>query len=116
MAKISIDTVDPQLIQTLAGPRSCYFLSFKKPADQIVRSIIVINEQRSIEAIDHCLLEELVQSMGLPNDTDVMRPSIFSDKDRMVSLSRNDELLLRTVYDPRLKAGLENRCQWQGHW
>lgn len=106
MAKVKIKGVDPAYIRQIAGPLSCYFLSFKKPPDTIVRGVIVVNTQRTEDAIDHCLLEELVQSMGLPNDTDMLRPSIFSDHDQLFSLSRSDEILLRTLYDARMTEGL----------
>ncbi len=106
MSNIKINNVSPDTIAQLAGPRSCYFLSFKSPPDQIIGSVIVVNVERDMKAIDHCLLEELVQSMGLPNDTDMLRPSIFSDHDHLVTLSRSDEILLRTLYDPRMTEGL----------
>jgi len=106
MGKLSIKGVDPDYIHRLAAQLGCYFLSFKSPPDSIVRGVVVVNNQRSDEAIEHCLLEELVQSMGLPNDTDMLRPSIFSDLDRLTSLSRSDEILLRTLYDERMTEGL----------
>ncbi len=106
MSKVKINGVDPDYIRQIAAPLSCYFLSFKKPPDTIVRAVIVVNTQRSDEAINHCLLEELVQSMGLPNDTDMLRPSIFSDNDQLFALSRSDKILLRTLYDERMTEGL----------
>lgn len=106
MSKVSVNGVDPEYIQKLAAPLSCYFLSFKKPPDTIIRGVIVVNAQRDTSAIDHCLLEELVQVMGLPNDTNMLRPSIFSDRDQLHVLSRHDEILLRTLYDERMTEGL----------
>jgi len=106
LAKVKIKGVAPEYIKRLAAPLSCYFLSFKKPPDTIVRGVIVVNSQRSAEATEHCLLEELVQSMGLPNDTNMLRPSIFSDHDHLLALSRSDEILLRTLYDERMTEGL----------
>lgn len=107
MGNVEINGVDPEYIRKLSAPRSCYFISFKYPPDSIIRSVIVVNSQRSDEEINHCLLEELVQSMGLPNDTDMLRPSIFSDHDRLSVLSRSDEILIRTLYDGRMTEGLE---------
>ncbi len=106
MSKIKIDTVDPKLIRTLSGPGSCYFLAFRDPPDAIVRSIIVVNNERSSRAINHCLLEEVLQSLGLPNDSDLIRPSVFSDLDTVTSIQRTDEILVRTLYDPRLTPGM----------
>lgn len=106
MGAVTINGVEPDYIRQIAAPLSCYFLSFKKSPDSIVRGVIVVNAQRPYEATNHCLLEELVQSMGLPNDTDMLRPSIFSDQDRLFSLSRSDEILVRTLYDDRMTEGL----------
>lgn len=106
MGNVSINGVDPAYIRQIAAPLTCYFLSFKKPPDTIIRGLIVVNAQRSEAEIEHCLLEELVQSMGLPNDTNMLRPSIFSDHDQLLAISRSDEILLRTLYDERMTEGL----------
>lgn len=103
--KIKAPGVTPQLIKTLAGARGCYFLSFKSPPEKIVRSIIVVNNQRTSRAIKHCLLEEVIQSLGLPNDSNLIRPSLFSDLDSVTSFTRSDEILVRAMYDPRLIPG-----------
>lgn len=105
MSKIAVDTVDPGLIRKLAGSRSCYFLSFRDPPTTIIRSIIVVNNERTSRAINHCLLEEVLQSLGLPNDTNLIRPSLFSDLDNIIEMSRSDEILVRALYDPRLVPG-----------
>ncbi|MEQ8664524.1 MAG: DUF2927 domain-containing protein [Rhodospirillales bacterium] len=105
MSKVKVATVDPKLIQTLAGPQSCYFLSFRETPDEISRSVIVVNKERTARAINHCLLEEVLQSLGLPNDSDLIRPSVFSDLDNPTQLTRSDEILVRALYDPRLKVG-----------
>jgi len=105
MSKISVNTVDPKTIQTLSGPGSCYFLSFRDPPDTILRSVIVINNERTSRAINHCLLEETVQSLGLPNDSNLIRPSVFSDLDSETELTRSDRILVQTLYDPRLLPG-----------
>ena len=44
--------------------------------------------------------------MGLPNDSNDVYPSIFNDKGRLDDLSEQDVLLLRLLYDPRMKAGM----------
>ncbi len=94
------------LVEKLASSGGCYFIAFHKPPEKIIKAIIVVNVERTADALTSCLLEELTQSLGLPNDSNNYRPSIFSDSDRLLQLSRHDEILLRTLYDPRLKAGL----------
>ena len=106
MAKVRGGKVDASLVNRLAAPRGCYFLSWKKPPSRIIKSVVVVNKDRDDSGINHCLLEELTQSLGLPNDSDMMRPSLFSDRDRLYELSPTDTILLRTLYDPRMKPGL----------
>ncbi len=53
-----------------------------------------------------CVHEELAQGLGLANDSPGARPSIFNDDDEFALLTRHDELLLKMLYDPRLKIGM----------
>ncbi|APE42837.1 hypothetical protein BOO69_04915 [Sulfitobacter alexandrii] len=53
-----------------------------------------------------CIQEELAQGMGLANDSPAARPSIFNDDDEFALLTGHDELLLKMLYDPRLKPGM----------
>jgi hypothetical protein len=100
--------VDPGLIQRLGAQGGCYFISARAPGEEgrISRAVIVVNNERQDDAINHCLLEEITQSLGLPNDSDTMRPSLFSDRDQLIAFSRHDEILIRTLYDYRIKAGV----------
>lgn len=54
-----------------------------------------------------CIHEEIAQGLGLPNDSPAARPSIFNDDEEFALLTRHDELLLRILYDPRLRPGME---------
>ena len=53
-----------------------------------------------------CIHEEVAQAMGLANDSPQARPSIFNDDEEFALLTRHDELLLKMLYDPRLKLGM----------
>ncbi len=53
-----------------------------------------------------CIHEELAQGMGLANDDPRARPSIFNDDEEFALLTRHDEMLLRMLYDPRLRPGM----------
>ncbi len=65
-----------------------------------------MNAERDIVGINHCLLEELTQSVGFPNDSNNLRPSIFCDKDQLFECSPVDKILIRTLYDKRMKMGV----------
>ena len=53
-----------------------------------------------------CIHEELAQGMGLANDSPAARPSIFNDDEEFARLTVHDELLLKMLYDPRLRPGM----------
>lgn len=53
-----------------------------------------------------CFEEELAQGLGLPNDSGDADPSIFNDNEAYALLTRHDELLLRMLYDARLRPGM----------
>jgi hypothetical protein len=55
---------------------------------------------------DLCINEELAQSLGLINDSPKARPSIFNDNEEFALLTRQDELMLRILYDRRLRPGM----------
>lgn len=53
-----------------------------------------------------CIHEELAQGLGLANDSPAARPSIFNDDEEFGLLTTHDEMLLRILYDARLRAGM----------
>jgi hypothetical protein len=53
-----------------------------------------------------CFHEEIAQGLGLINDSPRARPSIFNDTKEFALLTRQDELMLRILYDARLKPGM----------
>ena len=84
---------------------SCYFLTYSLRTGAYIKSLIVINRANTFADLDHCLLEEMTQSLGLPNDNQLVSPSIFNDAERHMELTRVDRILLRTLYDERLPTG-----------
>ena len=57
------------------------------------------------DVVRTCVIEELTQVMGLPNDSESVNPSIFNDRSPYVDLTEHDKFLLKILYDPRMKAG-----------
>ena len=47
--------------------------------------------------------------MGLPNDSPEARPSLFNDDLEFALLTEHDAILLRMLYDPRLRPGHDRR-------
>lgn len=72
----------------------------------IDRAVSVIRGELTPKLRALCIHEELAQSMGLINDSPRARPSIFNDNEEFALLTRQDELMLKMLYDPRLKPGM----------
>lgn len=56
-----------------------------------------------------CIVEELTQLLGLPNDSEKVFPSIFNDRSTNQLLSGLDLVLLRLLYDPRIQPGMSEQ-------
>lgn len=106
MSAVPFPGVPAKLMNDLMGPSRCYFVIWPDPEWAIAKAHIVINSMLDENHIIHCLLEELTQSLGLPNDSDRLRPSVFNESAMLLVLSRLDRILIRTVYDPRISKGL----------
>jgi hypothetical protein len=94
-----------KLRAVLNGTRGgCYFLSYSKE-DRIVYAAVVANVEGPKQMLEHCLLEEMTQMMGLPNDDDRVSPSMFNDSERHMALTQVDVALVKALYDPALQPG-----------
>ncbi len=92
-----------------AMPRSTFCLVFAFSDGQSAtynRAIAVVRAEHPDALRLSCIHEELAQAMGLANDSPTARPSIFNDDEEFGLLTTHDELLLRMLYDPRLKPGM----------
>jgi hypothetical protein len=66
----------------------------------------VIPESASEATKRSCVVEEVTQALGLPNDSFTVKPSIFNDDDEYQELTWQDELFLRVLYDARVRPGM----------
>lgn len=75
---------------------------------EIVRAgvIIPVDQARMHGKLVACIVEEITQVMGLPNDSEAVYPSIFNDKTPEDLLSGLDGLLLKMLYSPEVKSGM----------
>lgn len=72
----------------------------------IDRAVSVIRGELTPKLRALCIHEELAQSMGLINDSPRARPSIFNDNEEFALMTWQDELMLKMLYDPRLRPGM----------
>lgn len=76
------------------------------PSYEIHWSLILIWDDLPPDYIRRCLIQEMAQSMGLPNDIDDRDGTVFSSGSNRNSLSESDKLMLQILYDERLQPGM----------
>lgn len=69
-------------------------------------TLIPVDRARGSGDLIGCVAEELTHMMGLIKDTQAPLPSIFNHAPPRCFLSGLDAVLLRMLYDPRIKAGM----------
>lgn len=67
---------------------------------------IPVDQARMHGKLVSCVVEELTQVMGLPNDSELVFPSIFNDRTPDDLLTPLDWVLIRLLYHPDLVPGM----------
>ena len=102
--------IDRSAIRAIADmPPSTYCVVFAfaaGPEAAYSRALAVIRAEHPDLLRLSCIHEEVAQGMGLANDSPRARPSIFNDDEEFALLTRQDELMLKMLYDPRLRTGM----------
>ncbi len=75
---------------------------------ELVQATVIIPVDHAMKygLLPACIVEELTQAMGLPNDSDWVNPSVANDKSILDLLTGLDYLMLKILYDKRLTIGL----------
>lgn len=70
------------------------------------RAVAVVRAEHPDLLRQSCFHEEIAQGLGLANDSPKARPSIFNDDEEFALLTKQDEMMLRILYDPALRPGM----------
>ena len=111
---LNLSDFDPKifpLISQLPKDIHCITLTALKSKSnpEIVSALVIIRNELPKLLRKACFHEEMAQSLGLSNDSHLARPSIFNDDDEFATLTEFDEILLKILYDERLKTGMTLR-------
>ncbi|MBD3803931.1 MAG: DUF2927 domain-containing protein [Thioclava sp.] len=102
-----IDETSVEAITNLPLSTYCVVFAFSEGNSPVyTQAVAVIRGEHPPSLRTSCIHEELAQGLGLANDYPRARPSIFNDDEEFSLLTRHDELLLRILYDPRLRPGI----------
>lgn len=99
---------DKQQIKELAHHGVCLGNFSIDAKSNITKAIVIIpvDRARAHAKLLSCIIEEITQVLGLPNDSDNVFPSIFNDKSKDDYLSGLDFVLLKALYHPSIKPGM----------
>lgn len=103
----SLGRADLALLRNLPRQYFCLVLTVPDPVRSTYSgAVVLIRDEHSGLMRQSCFHEEIAQGLGVPNDDPRARPSIFNDDDEFALLTAHDEMLLKMLYDPRLKPGM----------
>ena len=80
----------------------CFFITYIDARRNITNAYIVL---QSGDDLQMCAYEELMQALGLGNDSDLAVNSIFNDKSNKILPTKYDLIMLDALYSPLLKSG-----------
>lgn len=107
----TVPGITPDVVTTIRQmPASsfCIVIALSSDGDPYTyrRAVAVVRSEHPPLLRKSCLHEEIAQGLGLANDSPQARPSIFNDDEEFALLTSQDALMLRILYDPRLKPGM----------
>jgi hypothetical protein len=85
----------------------CFFYASPRRG-RIVEAFAAIPNVYKEDLLRRCIIEETTQALGLFADSDMIQPSIFSERTPEIlgQLTLNDKIIVRTLYDPRIKPNM----------
>ncbi len=104
----AINDFAPSQVKNLSKDSHCMGRYQTNQRNEITRATVIIplDHAMSRGLLPACIVEETTQVMGLPNDSDWVNPSIANDKSRIDLLTGLDYILLKLLYSPEIKAGM----------
>lgn len=99
---------DPENIRAALNEAICLGNFRRNGRYEITRGAIIIpvDYARSKARFLDCVVEEITQLLGLPNDSNEVYPSVFNDVSVDTYLSPLDYILLKALYSDALKPGM----------
>ena len=96
---------DQERVRWMVANSTCFANYFNKKGE-IVAAVVVFPSRHPESYHRACAVEEITQILGLPNDSDYVKNSIFNDTSRYFELTEHDRWLLRALYQPEITPGM----------
>lgn len=98
-------TVWPGVDTAFLEDNACSAVLAARPTG-IERANIYLVADEGFASLSHCLVEEVAQSLGPANDSDLLPDSIFNDDSRLNVFALFDWFILNMLYDSRVRPGM----------
>lgn len=114
-ALLATQWLGPQVARLATGWRDrerdrCFALTTRDPRSGVTGTAhVFIKDELPLIWRETCIIEEMTQSLGLLNDDPRAAPSIFNDDGVYLALTSHDEMLLRILYDRRIRSGMRRQ-------
>lgn len=96
---------DKEKVRWMVENSTCFANYFTKGGE--IRAAVIVFPSRHPESYHRaCAVEEITQILGLPNDSNQVKPSIFNDTSRYFELTEHDRWLLRALYQKDITPGM----------
>jgi hypothetical protein len=96
---------NPAKVKKMIEVSTC-FAKFGTKKNEIRWAIAVFPSHHPKDYMRACVVEEMTQVLGLPNDSNAVKPSIFNDQSHYFELTPHDRLMVKMLYDPRITVGM----------
>lgn len=97
---------DEDAVRKMISVSTC-FAKFGTKNNEIKWAISVFPAEHPKDHMRACVVEELTQVLGLPNDSPDVKPSIFNDQSQYFELTEHDRWMLKMLYDRRITVGMK---------
>lgn len=106
-ANTYIREIEPATRSIVKNNLACFWVNYRQGVIYRGSMYVDVIRLKAPDSRRHLLREELTQALGLMNDSERYRDSIFYQKwTRSNQYSEMDKQLIRLLYDPQIKAGM----------
>ncbi|PCH50060.1 MAG: hypothetical protein COC17_06660 [Hyphomicrobiales bacterium] len=100
--KIAREKLSRKVARNVSG--NC-FAHVKHWRGGITSTVAIIISDNGEAFFKHCMVEEIVQGLGVINDNSTLHESIFNDRSKKTSFGKFDKIIMNMLYDKRIKNG-----------
>lgn len=103
---VIMETMPAHMDKSFLLSNDCSAVTGGRHGHQLDRAFVYIVADEGRRNFRHCMIEEIIQSLGPVNDDRRLSHSIFNDYSTVTTFAAFDWFILNMLYDRRVKAGM----------